>query len=706
MKRPSPLIQMTMALVALSTLLVILASLFLDVIPDRGAHQRELRKVVGEALAVQLADQLARENPKAVREAMDAFVQRTEGLRTVGIRRADGSLAVATGAHERTWRYVGDGRSRANQIVVPLHADGQRWGHVELAFAVDDTHPVLAVLQEPLVQLLMFIGAAGWLVFGLYMRRALQHLDPSSVVPERVQGAFDAMAEGVVVLDARGRVMLANKAFRALHPDLAQVVTGSPLSSLPWLADALPADAAQHPWHRAMTERSANAGTAIEAGQGDDRRQLVINAAPVNDAGGSARGCMVTFTDQSALHRANEAQRAAMAELEASKQLVLQKNQELETLATRDPMTGALNRRAFHAAFETARAQSQRQGRSIACMMVDIDHFKRINDTHGHGVGDRVIQEVARKLQDSVRGTDLVCRWGGEEFCVAVFGLGAGEAMEFAERVRVRIERECGAAVREVPGLRVTASMGVEMMRAQGDSLSAVVERADQSLYEAKRGGRNRVAMSDAALPSTPVDAPADQIDTASGCLNATGWAAALQRLREATRADGRVLGCLLIGVDQAPLLAARLGVEAVTRASGLVARWSRESASPSAAVARLDDRRVAVLLPGVGVEDCLALGEHLRRRARETLSSGLAGGAPATSANGAEADAGGGQALTVSVGLDVLPASSPGVASIAQRAELARQRAHRGGGDAVVLFSGRPQSDGAPASREQEDGS
>jgi diguanylate cyclase (GGDEF)-like protein len=676
MKRPSPLIQMTMALVALASTLVILGSLFLDTMPDRSAQARAVRKAVGEALAVQLAEMLRRDDPRQIEKAMITIVGRTDGLRSIGVRRADGLLVLDTGAHARHWQ-VGDEEqsSRPEQLTVPLNAQGQRWGRVELAFATDETHPVLAFFKQPLVQMLLFIGLAGWLVFGLYMRRALQHLDPASVVPERVQGAFDAMAEGVLVLDARGRVMLSNKAFRAMHPDLAELPTGCSLAALPWLAPALPTDAAQHPWTRAMSERAPNAGTAIETGHGSDRRQLVINAAPISDPGGAVRGCMVTVNDMSALHRANEALREALNELELSKQEVEHKNLELERLATRDPLTGALNRRAFHAGFEVAVRDAQRSRQAVTCMMVDIDHFKQINDTHGHGVGDRVIQEVARKLQDSVRGTDMLCRWGGEEFCVVIIGMGVAEAADFAERVRMRIERECGAAVREVSGLRVTASIGVEPMSRDGEALVALVERADQALYSAKRAGRNRVVMPAAASLSTHAEAPAgDLIDSASGVLNAAGWEAASRRLRDAARADDRVLGCLMLGLDDATGLAERHGAAVLQRAAATLARWARESAPSSAAAARLDDRRVALMMAGMGVEDCQSLAEHLRARVEQALAATVTG-------NGAPG-------MTVSVGVDVMPAVAPGAATLGERAEQAMNRVRRAGGNGLALFS------------------
>jgi diguanylate cyclase (GGDEF)-like protein len=687
MKRPSPLVQMTMALVALASTLVILGSLFFETMPDRGANERAVRKAVSEALAVQLAEMLRRDEPREIDKALAVIAGRTDGVRSIGVRRADGTLVLDSGAHARVWQPDDDDRSRPEQLTVPLQTQGERWGRVELAFAADEAHPVAAFFREPLVQMLLFIGIAGWLVFGLYMRRALQHLDPASVVPERVQGAFDTMAEGVVVLDARARVLLSNKAFRALSPELAQVPTGSTLAALPWLAAAFGADASQHPWMRAMTERAANAGTAVEAGHGDGKRQLVFNAAPISDAGGAVRGCIVTVADLTALHRSNEALREALEALEASKQEVERKNGELERLATRDPLTGALNRRAFHAALDSAWRDARHSSKALSCLMVDIDYFKRINDTHGHGVGDRVIQEVARKLQDSVRGTDLVCRWGGEEFCIVVGGIGVAETLDFAERVRMRIERECGAAVREVPGLRITASVGAEVLQGYDESTAALIERADQALYRAKRAGRNCVVMPAAsALPSmAPVATAANHIDADSACLNAAGWAHALHEQRERARDDDRALGCIVLGLDQTATLEQQFGADALRRACVVLAEWARASALPSAAVARLDERRVALLMPGTGIEDCQALGEDLRARAHDTLAAAIDGAAP--------------RSLTVSVGIDVLPASAPGAAMLGERAEQAMLRVRRAGGNGLALFSNlRAASDDAAA--------
>ena len=494
MKRAGPLVQMTLALVALCGTLVLLADLFFGVMPDRAAQTRALRKNVAESLAVQVAALLQSDDRAALQRTLDGVAARTDGARSLAIRRANGTIVLQAGDHQRAWRGVEGDASLLEQVSVPLAAGGERWGSFEIAFAPEGGTAVGRWFSEPLVVTLLFVSGIGTLVFGLYMRRALQHLDPASVIPERVQRAFDAMAEGVVVLDARARVLLANTAFKALHPDASKLGTGKSLSGVAWLEPSLPADASAHPWARAMTEKVPNAGHTLEIALGaEGSRQLVINCAPITDAGGSVRGCLATFNDVSALHRANEALRETLSALSASKDEIQRKNDELQRLATRDPLTGCLNRRSFHTSVERLFAEARASGQPLCCVMFDIDHFKRVNDTYGHAVGDRVIQEVAKKLHDCARATDLVCRYGGEEFCVIVPGLDVVQAFSFAERVRGRVERECGAGLRDVAGLRVTLSAGVDALSASSLNAPALIDRADQALYRAKRGGRNRV---------------------------------------------------------------------------------------------------------------------------------------------------------------------------------------------------------------------
>lgn len=527
MKRASPLLQMSLALVALCGTLLLLADVFFGLFPDRAAQSMAIRKGIAESMAVQVASLLERDDRRTLEQTFTTVLRRTDELKSLAVRRTDGSFVAQAGDHAAHWRTVDDPeRSSLQHLLVPLRAGTEPWGSFEMAFAPDDAGFLKRWLGDPLVILMLFVSVVGTGVFALYLRRALQHLDPASVIPERVQGAFDAMHEGVVVLDVKGRVLLTNKAFRHLHPDAGSLPTGRELSRVDWIASGLADDSADHPWTRAMDERKANAGhtvevgvgaggagsaggagrggggggggvggvgSAVDGGAGDQIRRLVINASPITDPSGQVRGCLTTFNDVSDLHRANEALRDALDDLSRARDEMQLKNVELERLSTRDPLSGCLNRRAFFAMAEPRFQDALRNGSAFACLMIDIDFFKLVNDTYGHGIGDRVIQEVASRLMASARPDDLVCRYGGEEFCIVLLDLDRDAVRAYANGLRLRIEAECAAAIPEAQGLAVTASLGMATLGAGAGTLVELIEQADRGLYRAKRGGRNRV---------------------------------------------------------------------------------------------------------------------------------------------------------------------------------------------------------------------
>jgi len=163
---------------------------------------------------------------------------------------------------------------------------------------------------------------------------------------------------------------------------------------------------------------------------------------------------------------------------------------ELRRLAVYDPVTGVWNRRhgqeLMAADLEQARGSSQR----LTVLMLDIDHFKSVNDTHGHQAGDRVLGDICRRVLDTVNGTDIVARWGGEEFVVMLRNCGLDDASNVAEKIRSRIADSPFGMIGSV-----TASIGVSELRPD-DDLASWLARADDALYEAKRSGRNAVKAS------------------------------------------------------------------------------------------------------------------------------------------------------------------------------------------------------------------
>lgn len=170
-------------------------------------------------------------------------------------------------------------------------------------------------------------------------------------------------------------------------------------------------------------------------------------------------------------------------------------NEHLEELAARDGLTKLLNRRAFMELGERELARARRESASLALLLFDVDHFKHVNDTHGHPVGDAVLRVVAQTAHSVVPDGEIVGRYGGEEFGVVLRGPHAQHALDLADRLREAI----AAALIEAEGVsvRVTASFGVSRRKADDSGLAELIKRADLALYEAKRGGRNRVVHGD-----------------------------------------------------------------------------------------------------------------------------------------------------------------------------------------------------------------
>lgn len=169
-----------------------------------------------------------------------------------------------------------------------------------------------------------------------------------------------------------------------------------------------------------------------------------------------------------------------------------QYNEALHHLAMRDSLTGVYNARAYYAECDRLIQLAERQCTPFAVLFIDLDHFKSINDKHGHAAGDTVLKAVAECLEACIRSSDLLGRVGGEEFSIFLFGAQLQSASELAERLRALIEAlmpEVGNGQR----LKVTASIGVAESGEERHSIEAIQQIADQAMYLAKKSGRNRV---------------------------------------------------------------------------------------------------------------------------------------------------------------------------------------------------------------------
>lgn len=233
----------------------------------------------------------------------------------------------------------------------------------------------------------------------------------------------------------------------------------------------------------AMLTRAA---TRIEAGHAEVRIPLANSSKEVLGLSRSlARMTQRLIESQANLERQVAAR---TAELEAA-------NAELAKQARRDPLTGVLNRRGFEPKAQLLFDLALRGGRPLCVCMIDADHFKAVNDTHGHAVGDAVLKNIAGCLLSRMRRTDVLARWGGEEFVLLLPDTALKAAGELAEGLRVAIAASTTQAVGPV-----TVSIGLAQIEPSDRTLQALVERADRALYHAKDMGRNQVSSMAALL--------------------------------------------------------------------------------------------------------------------------------------------------------------------------------------------------------------
>lgn len=490
----SPSARITTGLVSLVICLVLVLDLIFGLLPDQARSTKEIREKVSVSLAVQLMSLIQANDLALLQTTLNEVVIHNKDMLSVAVRRGDGELIVQAGNHRLHWVPPKESLSTLTHVIVPINAGNGRWGNIEISYQPMAGQGVWGWLRSPLVTLTLAILIAGSVFFYLYMRRVLQYLDPGRVIPERVRKALDTLTEGVVILDLKGQIMLANHAFTQLDPKADSGLLGRRASELDWLKAGLDGNPDKHPWARVLWDKQPVTRETIEIPQENGEiRRLMANAAPILDDQGKVRGCIVTFDDVTLVERMNDDLRRLVDELRISQTRIESQNEELQILANFDQLTGCLNRRVFFERGEKLFGEAHDKGLELCCIMADIDLFKSINDNYGHPVGDQVIKMVARFLQSSVRPSDLVCRYGGEEFCILLPNLDREGAAHIAERIRIGIEENCGRGIRSVEGVRVTASFGIGAIDFGGKTLAELIDQTDQALYGAKRSGRNRV---------------------------------------------------------------------------------------------------------------------------------------------------------------------------------------------------------------------
>jgi diguanylate cyclase (GGDEF)-like protein/PAS domain S-box-containing protein len=481
------LARISLGLVALTCSILIGVDL-VGLVPSLPERTVQARIQLAEALAVQTAMAATGSDLEPVRELLYAAERRNDELLSVALRDQRGRVLVSSGEHAALWAPENPIGSSSTHMRVPIDRAGKRWATLELRFRPIGSDGLLARLWErPAVRILVCVAALGFFAYLLFMRRTLRHLDPSAVVPPRVQMALDVMAEGVVLLNGSEQIVMVNSAFAESVGRSGTQLVGRDVATLGWL----PPEFGQLlvlPWRQTLREGEKSTGTslALRAEKGESQR-FTVNAAPVIDGWGRTKGAIVTFNSVTELERKRGQLEDTLLLLEKSKDEIRSQNEGLARMARTDPLTGAANRRAFLEVLERAVADAQATKGELSCLMADLDLFKRINDQRGHAAGDEVIQRVAAMMRVEIGEGEVVCRWGGEEFCCMLDAVDLAGAVAIAERLRRLVESPGFASV------PITASFGVSSLSMGATTPLELLDQADLALYSSKRGGRNRV---------------------------------------------------------------------------------------------------------------------------------------------------------------------------------------------------------------------
>ncbi|MEM9646713.1 MAG: diguanylate cyclase, partial [Planctomycetota bacterium] len=380
-------------------------------------------------------------------------------------------------------------------VEVPVTLNRRHWGTVEFSFLGDRSSFLGGITNHSLFPLICYFAVAGLLAYTSVVARIMGVFSKTQVVPDRVRQALDTLAEGLLVLDDRGRIVLANEAFLKCTNGDRDELTGASVDSLRWMKDGssdedAESDDIQRPWAQSIFQSETTTGSILRYELPDEEvRIFSVNSAPIGGEG-DRHGALVTFRDVTHIEAHRAEQEKMLAMLRSSRDEIHRKNRELELLATRDSLTNCLNRRAFFERFETLWNTAKQDGKPLSCLMFDNDHFKSVNDTYGHHIGDEVLRQVAKVIRNNHEENHLVCRYGGEEFCVVLPHCDLEVAKEEAEKTR----RDIMAIRLDDPAeLRLTASIGVSELVFEAADPQGLINQADACLYVAKEKGRNRV---------------------------------------------------------------------------------------------------------------------------------------------------------------------------------------------------------------------
>ncbi len=475
MRRLSVTSKLTVLLALLSALPLLTVG-FGETSPAVAEKLTAQRIALCEEVAIGCSFHLRRQDQTAMERQISQFAERTPAMKSIRLARFDGIVIKSVGNHAQHWHLKPDEPSDYTNVRVPIIRNNRQWGYLEVAFEE------VQWSWSEWSTIFMVVGI-NLTSFGALLRRTLSNTNAGSAIPRRVRNTLDTLAGGVVIVDGNKKIVLANETFqKSCNLDRVKLV-GKSLDKFEWRFAS-----GRAPWDEAIGTRARCSGeTVYLIDANGQERCFVVNATPVFDSAEKLAGALVSFEDVTTLEQQKLRLMQAVTEIEKSRELIHEQNIRLQELAWKDALTGAWNRRSLFEQLENAWNAFVNEGKPLHCAMLDVDHFKKLNDNHGHAAGDQVLKDVARVITSAVGSAGVVGRYGGEEFCIIMPHPSLDDATALTERVRQAIEEQLADPY------HVTASFGVSSASFGADTFQTMLEQADQALYGAKHGGRNCV---------------------------------------------------------------------------------------------------------------------------------------------------------------------------------------------------------------------
>ncbi len=280
---------------------VLWLAITLGMVPSEQDAARRTRASLCETVAIYGSVFVERKGWGDMKGCLQSVIEHDPTVLSAALRRIDGTIMVEVGDHARNWGNVSDHSDSC--VFVPIYdRNQQQWGTIEMRFQPVGRPGILGYLLSPRVRLVVFVASCCMGLFLLYLRKMLQHLDPSKVVPSRVRSALDTLAEGLLVVDGNGRIVLANQAFASIVGRPPEELLGSRASQLPWVDD--PETPMSYPWVQAIRDKQPQRDVMMRLIDSQStRRTFTVNCSPVMGNDGSQRGVLISFDDISLLEQ-------------------------------------------------------------------------------------------------------------------------------------------------------------------------------------------------------------------------------------------------------------------------------------------------------------------------------------------------------------------------------------------------------------------